>query len=50
MAKKLNKKEKLVKLMDRLSIRDLDFIKNLADNKIKESITFDLNAGSELPF
>ena len=47
---KKNILETIVALMEKLSIRELEQVKRTADEKEKNSVTFDWNAGSELPF
>lgn len=42
--------ETIYTLMDRLSIADLELVRKLAEQKIIESVGFDLNAGNELEF
>lgn len=42
--------ETIYLLMDRVSLSDLEAIRKMAETKMKESIGFDMNAGSELPF
>ena len=36
--------------MNRVSIADLETIRKFAESKINESVSFDVNAGSELLF
>lgn len=48
--KKKNMLETIFALMEKLSIRELEQIKKTAEEKEKKSVTFDWNAGSELPF
>jgi len=47
---KMNVIETIVVLMEKLSIRELEQVKRTAEAKEKNSVTFDWNAGSELPF
>jgi hypothetical protein len=42
--------EKIIDLMNRVSISELEMIKKYAETKIVENVGFDRNAGSELPF
>lgn len=53
MKTKKRKSEKIKtinKLMENVSISDLEAIKKEAEDKLKTSVNFDLNTGSELPF
>lgn len=45
-----NAAETICMLMDRLTIKDLELIRKMAEEKIKNSVGFDMNAGSELCF
>jgi len=48
--KKSENLETIGKLMENISINELAIIKKTAESKIKNSVNFDWNAGSELPF
>lgn len=36
--------------MGMVSLAELEMIRKIAEQKIKESVGFDMNAGSDLPF
>lgn len=42
--------EKIMALMNKVSVSELEIIKKYAETKMVESLGFDMNAGSELPF
>lgn len=53
MKTKIRKSEKVKtinKLMESVSVSELEAIKKEAEDKLKDSVNFDLNTGSELPF